>query len=346
MATSKKTASNTPRTPAGSGIGQPLEQSWVGKATEAATSMTTIMVDVDKLVMKEQYREKPTEEKALKAWEESLRTLAASIKADGLLQPIIVRREGDDWVVVAGHRRVTACRMIGLKRIPAMHSQVGAIKSMVQQFKENNERVDHSLRDKAAFAKKMYDTVPEPKFETVMKELGMNKTQLSQLLTLVPGEKQAGKITLKAVQDGKCPGGLGGGYALSKLEELDPAEAQAVVDNWENETRATIQARYDAAKKAAGKGKKEKPDETGKGGSPGKGQKPPTEQEKKDAAYDAAIDTLSTGEPQDIIRGMMETATLKRGWKGKLEAIIEALEILKADAVAAAATVSQKPSEE
>ncbi len=49
--------------------------------------------------------------------EEKLLALAESIKNDGLLQPIVVRKDGDVYRIVAGERRWRACRLAGLKEV-------------------------------------------------------------------------------------------------------------------------------------------------------------------------------------------------------------------------------------
>ena len=52
--------------------------------------------------------------------EEALADLAASIKARGLLQPIVVRRTSDGYSLLAGERRFRAARIAGLDRVPAL----------------------------------------------------------------------------------------------------------------------------------------------------------------------------------------------------------------------------------
>lgn len=52
--------------------------------------------------------------------EEALQQLADSIKENGLLQPVTLRRTDGRFVVIAGERRVRACRMIGWKEIQAI----------------------------------------------------------------------------------------------------------------------------------------------------------------------------------------------------------------------------------
>jgi ParB family chromosome partitioning protein len=52
--------------------------------------------------------------------EAGLAELAASIERHGLLQPIVVKEEGDEYVLVAGQRRLLAHRSLGRERIPAL----------------------------------------------------------------------------------------------------------------------------------------------------------------------------------------------------------------------------------
>jgi ParB family chromosome partitioning protein len=52
--------------------------------------------------------------------EEAIRDLSASIKASGVLQPIIVRSVGDGFQIVAGERRLRAASLAGLGKIPAI----------------------------------------------------------------------------------------------------------------------------------------------------------------------------------------------------------------------------------
>ncbi len=52
--------------------------------------------------------------------EEKLAELAASIKTRGLLQPLVVRRVGDHYELLAGERRFRAAQMVGLDRLPAL----------------------------------------------------------------------------------------------------------------------------------------------------------------------------------------------------------------------------------
>ncbi len=51
---------------------------------------------------------------------DALRELADSIRENGLIQPIIVRKSGSVYEIVAGERRWRACRLAGLEKIPCI----------------------------------------------------------------------------------------------------------------------------------------------------------------------------------------------------------------------------------
>ncbi len=73
---------------------------------------------------------------------ESLRELAESIREHGLLQPIIVRPEGDEYLIIAGHRRYEACKMIGLKQIASIVRPATDLETLEQALIENIQRED------------------------------------------------------------------------------------------------------------------------------------------------------------------------------------------------------------
>ena len=74
---------------------------------------------------------------------EKLQELANSIKEQGVLQPILVRRKGENnYEIIAGERRYRACKMVGLDRIPAIIKNADEMGSMIDSFLENAQRED------------------------------------------------------------------------------------------------------------------------------------------------------------------------------------------------------------
>lgn len=56
--------------------------------------------------------------------------LAASIKRDGLLQPILVRKRGETYEIIAGERRYQACKLLGMETIPVRYCLLTATKRL------------------------------------------------------------------------------------------------------------------------------------------------------------------------------------------------------------------------
>ena len=73
---------------------------------------------------------------------EELEELAESIKRNGLLQPILVRKVGDKYQIIAGERRYQACKLIGLERVPIRVREVDDDETIMLALIENIQRSD------------------------------------------------------------------------------------------------------------------------------------------------------------------------------------------------------------
>lgn len=74
--------------------------------------------------------------------QEKLNELADSIKTNGIIMPIIVRKEGLGYKIVAGERRWRAARIAGLAVIPALVRDLSDVQAMEQALIENIQRQD------------------------------------------------------------------------------------------------------------------------------------------------------------------------------------------------------------
>lgn len=74
---------------------------------------------------------------------QALEELASSIKEKGVIQPIIVRSLGTDrYELIAGERRLRACKMAGLTEVPAIIKEVNDVDAMEIAITENIQRED------------------------------------------------------------------------------------------------------------------------------------------------------------------------------------------------------------
>lgn len=74
--------------------------------------------------------------------EAALRELADSIRSEGLLQPIVVRKVGEKYQLIAGERRWRACQLLGLKTVPARVVEASDASAAVMTMIENLQRTD------------------------------------------------------------------------------------------------------------------------------------------------------------------------------------------------------------
>lgn len=73
---------------------------------------------------------------------EEIEELASSIERDGLLQPILVRRQGKEYQIIAGERRWQACKSLNLKKIPIRIKEADDDKALELALIENIQRSD------------------------------------------------------------------------------------------------------------------------------------------------------------------------------------------------------------
>jgi|WetSurMetagenome_2_1015567.scaffolds.fasta_scaffold00309_13 ParB family transcriptional regulator, chromosome partitioning protein len=85
-----------------------------------------------------------------RAWdEEELQSLADSISAQGVLQPLVVRRKGSRLELIAGERRLRASRMAGLTSVPVIVRAADDSQMLALALVENIQRQDLGPMEKA-----------------------------------------------------------------------------------------------------------------------------------------------------------------------------------------------------
>lgn len=147
--------------------------------------------------------------------EESLKELAASIKAQGLMQPIVVRpRPQGGFELIAGERRWRAAQMAGLTRIDAIVKEVSDEQASAMALIENIQREDlNPLEEAFALArlKDEFDLTQQEVADAVGKSR-VAVTNLLRLLNLAPPVREL-------LSRGEIE--MGHARALLALEALD-----------------------------------------------------------------------------------------------------------------------------
>ncbi|TCO64202.1 ParB/RepB/Spo0J family partition protein [Caldanaerobacter subterraneus] len=116
--------------------------------------------------------------------EESLRELADSIKEHGIVQPLVVRRQGTGYQLVAGERRWRAAKIAGLKEVPVIIRDLDDLQVMEIALIENLQREDLNPIEEA----KAYKTLMEQfnlTQEEIAKKIGKSRSVIANSIRLL-----------------------------------------------------------------------------------------------------------------------------------------------------------------
>ena len=156
----------------GKGLGSLLPERPRGPVSEAL-----LQLDVDKVT--------PNPSQPRQSFdEEELQDLAASIRAAGILQPVLVRDTGSGYELIAGERRLRAARMAGLNTIPAMVQQVEVQRSLEMALIENIQRQQlNPIEEASAFASLMHEHGLTQ--EAVAEKVGRKRSSIANTIRLL-----------------------------------------------------------------------------------------------------------------------------------------------------------------
>jgi ParB family chromosome partitioning protein len=116
--------------------------------------------------------------------EESLDDLVASIKSAGFLQPIVVRRFGEVYQIVAGERRWKAACKLGLSTIPAIVRNVSDEEMLEMALLENIQREDLDPVEKARAFKRLNDDFKLTQ-DQIAAKVGQKRSTIANYLRLL-----------------------------------------------------------------------------------------------------------------------------------------------------------------
>jgi ParB family chromosome partitioning protein len=160
--------------------------------------------------------------------EETLAELASSIAQLGVLQPVLVRRVGEGYQLIAGERRWRAARRAGLTTVPAIVRTSDDVRAVEQALVENLHRQDLTpLEEAAAFQQLIEDF--ELTHDDVAQRVGKSRSTVTNTLRLLG--------LPPAVQHLLADGKLSAGHARALLGTPDRAlqerlARQAAAEGW------------------------------------------------------------------------------------------------------------------
>src|SRR5512143_2186986 len=151
-------------------------------------------IELDKIV--------PNEYQPRKVFnDEKMKELAASIKEQGVIQPVIVHRAGSGYQLIAGERRWRASRLAGLKTIPALVKEATKRELLEMALIENIQREDLNPLEAAEAYKRLQDEFKLTQ-EDLAKRVGKERSTIANFLRILGLPKEikqhlaAGAISL------------------------------------------------------------------------------------------------------------------------------------------------------
>ena len=164
--------------------------------------------------------------------EEELASLAASIEARGVLQPILVRKaeQVGRYTIIAGERRWRAAQRAGLHQIPALIKDVAEGVSAEMALIENVQRVDLNPMEEADAYQRLAETF-DKKASDIALAVGKSRSHIANMmrLTALPDEVRAMVMA----------GELSMGHARALLGADDPLKSAKQVCDQDLSVRAT-----------------------------------------------------------------------------------------------------------
>ena len=147
--------------------------------------------------------------------EAKLRELAESIRTQGIIQPVLVRRDGSDYRLIAGERRWRAAQLAGLHEIPAVVRDVSAAEAFELALVENLQRTDLNPLEEAQGYRRLIQEFGLTQ-DQVGERVGRDRTSIANALRLLQ--------LPDGVKELLASGALGMGHARALLGMAPGAE--------------------------------------------------------------------------------------------------------------------------
>jgi ParB family chromosome partitioning protein len=152
----------------------------------------------------------------------ALEELSASIRSSGLIQPVVVRRQGPGFQLIAGERRWRAARQAGLSQIPAIVREVTDAESLELALVENLLREDLNPMEEGEAFDKLLSQFGWTQ-EELAQRVGKDRSSISNALRLL-------RLPLP-IQEDLRSGRLTMGHARALLALATPAEQLKLRDD-------------------------------------------------------------------------------------------------------------------
>lgn len=184
--------------------------------------------------------------------EDELDNLAASIRENGVVQPIIVRKALDGYELVAGERRWRASQRAGLEKIPAVVRSVDDGKLLEIALLENIQRQELNPVEEALAYRKLIDSIGLTQDE-LSNRIGKSRTHITTFLRFLKLPEDVQKL----VEEGRLSAGHARALLMTEDIAIQRQVARRVIEEGLS-VRATerlIKSLSSSEKTSGGKGK-------------------------------------------------------------------------------------------
>ena len=199
-------------------LGRGLSALLGDEKVEDVGSSTSIEIDIDLISPNP---EQPRTHFA----EQNLEELTQSIRANGVVQPIVVRQRGNGYEIVAGERRWRASQRAELRRIPAVVKEVSDDKMLELALVENIQRQELNPIEEAKAYSKLIEQL-ELTQEVVAERVGKSRTVVTTAIRLLrlPAE------VLREIEQGRISAGHGRALLMTTDPMIQRQVANSIID--------------------------------------------------------------------------------------------------------------------
>lgn len=153
--------------------------------------------------------------------ETALNELAESIKQHGIVQPLILAKNGSKYIIIAGERRYRAAHLVGLTEVPAIVRSFGDQEKLEISLIENVQREDLTKLEEAAAYLKLHDEF-NLEYKEIAKRVGKSESAVVNIMRLL-------RLPLKAKQ-ALNEGKITEGHARQIVALKDPKDQQTLLN--------------------------------------------------------------------------------------------------------------------
>ncbi|ACA56688.1 ParB/RepB/Spo0J family partition protein [Clostridium botulinum] len=196
----------------GKGLGALIPE----KSQENKDSINTISINLIK----------PNNEQPRKSFdEEKIGYLAQSIKEHGIIQPLVLKKEGNLYTIVAGERRWRAAKLVGIKKIPAVVMDLDDRSVLEISLIENIQRQDLNCIEEAQAYKNLIQEFKITQ-DVLSIRIGKSRAAIANCMRLLALDKRVQQYLI----DGVITEGHGRALLALKENELQYKLSQTIID--------------------------------------------------------------------------------------------------------------------